>query len=179
MTTAHAGRGLVHSALFYRSENEFLDLATTFVAEGLGKHQAVLVALPGDKVASLRGELGGAVADRVGDLEMSDVTEVGRNPGRILAVLSAFVEKNRHRPVRLIGEAVWKGGTADEYPACVEHEALVNIAFEGRDVTGVCLYDASGLDASVLADARATHPLIWQEGTHQQSADYSVSTALE
>ena len=62
--------------------------------------------------------------------------------------------------------------------ACVQHEALVNEAFEGRQVTGLCLYDASRLGDDVLADARATHPLLWSCGSLHRSADYAPDDVL-
>jgi anti-sigma regulatory factor (Ser/Thr protein kinase) len=110
---------------------------------------------------------------------LADITEVGRNPARLLGVVGGFAERHRHRPVRLIGEPVWPGRTAVEYPACVQHEALVNLAFDGHRGTGLCLYDASRLPDTVLADARITHPLICVDGSYQRSADYAIDVALQ
>ncbi|MDI5979875.1 anti-sigma factor RsbA family regulatory protein [Amycolatopsis magusensis] len=73
----------------------------------------------------------------------------------------------------LIGEPIWPGRSATEYPACAQHEALINAAFTGRDVTIVCPYDVAGLEASVLADARQTHPLLWEGEQRYPSADYA------
>jgi hypothetical protein len=134
------------------------------------------VAVPGNKLASLRDALGDAAA---GNVKMIDITEVGRNPGRILAAEYAFIDEQRHRHVRMIAEPVWAGRTAAEYHACLQHEALANIAFAGCDVTGLCPYDASRLDENILADVRSTHPLIWEHGTQQRNLDYSVDIALD
>jgi anti-sigma regulatory factor (Ser/Thr protein kinase) len=164
-----------HSALLYRSEREYINSLVRFIAEGLDNTQPVLVAVPGDKLASLRGALGGAAAD----VTMTDITELGRNPARILAVELAFAEQHRHQHVRIIAEPVWVGRTAVEYPACVQHEALVNIAFAGSDVSGLCPYDASCLDDNVLADVRVTHPQIWQGGSRTHSPEYALDAALD
>src|SRR5215471_16010316 len=69
----------VHSALIYRSQQEYLDFATRFVSGGLARGEAVLVAVPGDMLALLREALypGGELPD---ELRMADITEVGRNP---------------------------------------------------------------------------------------------------
>jgi anti-sigma regulatory factor (Ser/Thr protein kinase) len=101
---------------------------------------------------------------------MTDMTEAGRNPGRILGeVLSRFVDKHRDEPVRVIGEPMWPTRSEVEYPACVQHEALLNRAFTGRDVTVVCPYDVSQLDPDVIADAHRTHPVLWQDGVFEAS----------
>jgi anti-sigma regulatory factor (Ser/Thr protein kinase) len=78
----------------------------------------------------------------------------------------------------MVSEVMWAGRTDDEYPACVEHEALVNNGFPGLHWTGLCPYDASGLSDEVLADARATHPLLWRDGTADRSADYAPDEAF-
>jgi anti-sigma regulatory factor (Ser/Thr protein kinase) len=164
-----------HSALLYHSEAEYVDSLTRFISEGLDRGQPVFAAIPGDKLALLRDALGRAATD----VTMADITELGRNPGRILAAELGFVQRHRPKHVRIIGEPVWPGRTAVEYPACVQHEALANIAFAGLDATVLCPYDASRLDDSVLADARLTHPLIWQGGSRRPSPEYSLDAALD
>ena len=64
------------------------------------------------------------------------MAEAGRNPGRILpAVLHAFADDHPRARVRIVGEPVWAGRTPVEYPACAQHEALINGSLAGRDVT--------------------------------------------
>lgn len=164
-----------HTAVLYHSEREYLDFLVRFIADGLDRAQPVLVAVPGDKLSLVRG----AVGDAAGDVTMIDITEVGRNPGRILAAEFAFVDARRNRHVRIIVEPMWPGRSTAEHHACVHHEALANIAFAGGEVTGLCPYDASSLDQSVLADVRTTHPRIWEHGAHQHNPDYSVDLALD
>ncbi|HYB39026.1 MAG TPA: anti-sigma factor RsbA family regulatory protein [Mycobacterium sp.] len=175
--TTHTEHSLLHSALFYRSEREYVDSVVRFVSESLSKAHPVLVAVPGNKMALLRDVLG--AADAAGGLVMTDITEAGRNPGRILGWMSAFVQRHSNLPVRIIGESMWPGRTTVEYPAVVQHEALINLALAGQDVTDVCLYDESRLDDSVLADVQVTHPLIWRDGAHQRSPQYAVDVALD
>jgi anti-sigma regulatory factor (Ser/Thr protein kinase) len=150
-----------HGALLYRTQQEYLDRLVPYISDAVAADQAVLVAVPGPNLAVLAEALGRLTANVV----MADMTEVGRNPGRILGeVLSRFVDKHRDQPARLIGEPIWATRSEVEYPACVEHEALLNRAFTGRDVTVVCPYDVSQLDPEVIADARRTHPVLWQNG---------------
>lgn len=172
-------QGFLHSALVYRSERECGDHVTRFVAEGLAAGEPVLVAMPEANLATLRDELcGGPGRSRTG-LRLADIAEIARNPCRFLAVASSFAEEHPDRRVRIVSQLAWPGRSADELVACAQHEALVNGAFEGRPVTGLCLYDASRLDDDVLASARTTHPLLWSYGALQRSTEYAPDDALE
>jgi anti-sigma regulatory factor (Ser/Thr protein kinase) len=174
--TAHAQLPVFdHSALLYHSEREYVDWLVRFISDGLERTQPVLVAVPGDRLASLRRALGDAAAE----VTMADITRVGRNPGRILAAQLAFVERHLSEHVRIIAEPVWEGRTPFEYSACMQHEALANIAFDGLDVTSLCPYDASCLGEKVLADVHLTHPQIWRGGFRKTSPDYALDVALD
>jgi anti-sigma regulatory factor (Ser/Thr protein kinase) len=81
--------------------------------------------------------------------------------------------------VRIVSQLAWPGRTEDELVACIEDEALANGALEGYQATGLCLYDAARLDDDVLADARATHPLLWRCGAPHRSAEYAPDEVLE
>ena len=165
MANAQSGRGaFLHPAFFYRAEQDYLDRLLPFIADAVNADQAVLVAVPGPNLTVLADGLGQLTANVV----MTDMAEVGRNPNRILGeVLSSFVEMHPDEPVRIIGEPVWPSRSELEYPACVQHEALINRAFTGRDVTVVCPYHTAQLDPEVIADARRTHPELWQDGVSQ------------
>ena len=168
-------RGYDHSALLYQSEREYVDWLVQFISDGLDLLEPVLLAVPGDKLASLRSALGDAAAD----VTMADITDFGRNPGRILAGQLAFVERHAGQHVRVIAEPAWAGRSSFEYLACMQHEALANIAFAGSDITGLCPYDASCLDESVLAHVRLTHPEIWTDGSRRHCPEYAVDAALD
>ncbi len=177
--TTQTKRDPAHAALFYRSEEEYLAAVLPVVTEWLSTGRPVLISLPAPKIALLRRALGLAAEDASPDLSMTDVTEVGRNPGRILGLMGCFIRQHRNRQVLMIGEAVWPGRTGAEYPACVQHEALMNLALAGHGVTGLCLYDAVRLSDKVLQDSRLTHPLITLDGIHHDNPDYAVDVALD
>ncbi|MFJ3333215.1 anti-sigma factor RsbA family regulatory protein [Streptomyces sp. NPDC086766] len=170
--TDRAG-AFVHPALFYRSEGEYLAGTVPFVRAGLESGEPVAVAVPGERLRLIEAELGADAAE----VRLLDMREAGRNPGRILpGVLHAFADAHRPgRRVRIIGEPVWAGRTPDEYPACAQHEALINLAFRGREATILCPYDAVRLDERALADAHATHPVVIPAGTDEwrESAAYA------
>jgi hypothetical protein len=158
-------RGFVHSALFYQSQREYLDFVTRFVLDGLEIDEPVLVAVPGEQLTSLGDALRRAGASTAA-LHMTDISEVGRNPSRFLAIEADFVAKYPEQRVRIVSQLAWPGRTTDEAMACVQHEALVNGEFANRNVMGLCLYDASRLDDDVLQGARTTHPLLWKCGAY-------------
>lgn len=160
-----------HPAMFYRGAEEYLEGTVTFIRTGLAAGEPVAVAVPGPNLRLIVAELG-VDADRVG---LFDMKRVGRNPGRIIpGVLGAFADAHPTGRVRIIGEPIWPGRTTLEYPACAQHEALINLAFAGRPVTILCPYDAERLDPQVLADAEATHPLLVDTSGTRKSTCYAA-----
>ncbi|WP_410639134.1 anti-sigma factor RsbA family regulatory protein [Amycolatopsis sp. lyj-346] len=174
--TAETGTGAFgHPALFYRGAAEYLAGTVPFVWGGLAADEPVAVAVPGENLELLRRELG-ADAARV---RLLDMTEAGRNPGRIIpGVLRAFADSHPGRPVRIIGEPIWAARSAVEYPACAQHEALINLAFAGRDGTILCPYDADALAPDVLADAEVTHPVLVDGAGSRTSPAYDPAAVI-
>ncbi|MFF8030783.1 anti-sigma factor RsbA family regulatory protein [Streptomyces sp. NPDC016626] len=168
----------VHPALFYRDDQEYLDGTVSFVREGLAAGEPVAVAVPGDRLRLL----GDALGDDAGAVRLLDMREAGRNPGRIIpGVLRAFADTcPAGRRARIIGEPIWADRSTTEYPACVQHEALINAAFRGRPVTILCPYDAVRLPGHVLADAYATHPTVIPAGSRvaRDSEAYAPDTVV-
>ncbi|MFD9702080.1 anti-sigma factor RsbA family regulatory protein [Lentzea sp. NPDC059081] len=153
-----------HPALFYSDEESYVDGTVPFVVEGLANAEPVAVAVPSRNLRLLRESLSG-FAHLVTFVDMADT---GRNPGRIIPELRAFADRHRGA-VRIISEPVWDRRSEVEYPACALHEALVNYAFSGRDVSILCPYDTSSLSHDVLADAEKTHPVVIDAGGHRPS----------
>lgn len=175
MSTATPGECFVHPALFYRGPEQYLAGTVPFLAEGLAAGEAVAVAVPGPNLERIKAGMGASAAG----VEFLDMTRVGRNPGRIISgVLRAFADAHPTRRVRIIGEPIWAGRSAEEYPACVQHEALINEAFKGREVTILCPYDADALEPEVLADAHATHPVVIDTGVERASDAYDPGRVL-
>lgn len=175
-TTATEDAPFVHPALFYRGDQEYVAGTVPFLLEGLAASEPVAVAAPVPRLELIAAALGTA-ADAV---HFVDMTRAGRNPGRIIpSVLRAFADARRGVRVRIVGEPIWSGRTATEYPACVQHEALINAAFRGRDATILCPYDARSLPDDVLADAHATHPLLITAGRLALSGAYDPVKVLD
>lgn len=163
-TTEDERAPFVHQALLYRDTAGYLGHALTFIYDGLSADEPVMVAAPPANVTLLRERLG-PFADEV---QFHDMTAAGRNPARIIPwVLSAFMDQHRGRPVRIIGEPIWAGRSKTEYPVCVQHEAMINIAFTGREARILCPYDAKALSVDVITDAEQTHPvMVDHDGTY-------------
>jgi anti-sigma regulatory factor (Ser/Thr protein kinase) len=175
MTAPTAG-SFVHPALFYSGEEEYVEGTVPFVLAGLEAGEPVAVAVPGQKLGVIQEALGGAAAD----VSLIDMTQAGRNPGRIIPrVLRVFADAHPNTRVRIIGEPVWPDRSDVEYPACAQHEALINSAFEGREATILCPYDAEGLSERALSDAYATHPVVISGGREQKSPSYAPERVVE
>ncbi|HEX7744496.1 MAG TPA: sensor histidine kinase [Micromonosporaceae bacterium] len=146
-----------HLGMFYHDAGQYVAGVTAFVRSAVVAGQPVLVVVPGRNLELLRRSIG-ADADRV---QFADMAVVGRNPGRIIpSLLSAFATTHRGRRPAIVGEPIWPERTAMEYPACVAHEALINAVFADHDGAILCPYDAARLNATALADAARTHPVL-------------------
>jgi anti-sigma regulatory factor (Ser/Thr protein kinase) len=130
-------------------------VSAEFVRIGQRLGEPVLLAQPRPQLERLAAELG-----EPEDVTFLDMSVKGRNPGRILPwILHAFSRRHGGRPVRIIGEPIWPGRTPLEYPACLQHEALINYALRDMAVTVMCPYDITGLTVQMVRDAHRTHPL--------------------
>ncbi|GAB3731153.1 sensor histidine kinase [Amycolatopsis oliviviridis] len=164
-----------HVGLLYSGDAEYLSGTVPYILEGLKLDEPVAVAVPGRNLTLIEAALG----DSAADVELIDMTEAGRNPGRILpGVLLAFAD-NRPGPVRIVGEPIWAGRSALEYPACAQHEALINFAFGDRDLSMLCPYDRTRLEDDVLADVERTHPTLSGADGDRPSEGYAPDTIVE
>lgn len=164
-----------HPALLYGDPAEYLAGTLPFIQAGLAAGEPVMVAVPHDNLALIRDGLGDD-ADRV---LLRDMGQAGRNPGRILpGVLLAFAAAHHGQPFRVIGEPVWAGRTDLEYPACVQHEALINAAFAERHGAILCPYDVRRLAPEVVQDAYRTHPIVATATGRETSRVYGDPIAV-
>jgi anti-sigma regulatory factor (Ser/Thr protein kinase) len=166
--------GLRHAAYFYDDERFVTDLLG-FVGNALARGEPTLIALPTPRLARIRACLSAAEVDRVC---LRDMAVVGRNPGRLIgSVLGAFIAHHPAQRVRIVTETVWPGRTEEEYLACAEHEALVNVALAGAPADILCPYDAARLPPRVLSDAARTHPTTIQGDERRASPVYTDPAA--
>jgi anti-sigma regulatory factor (Ser/Thr protein kinase) len=175
MTVTSEAPRLVHDALFYATPQEYATSLVEFVREGLDREEPVLVAVPEPNLALLRERLG----DDAARVRFADMACAGRNPGRIIGtVLTAFVREHAGRRVRIVGEPIWAGRSDEEYPACAQHEALINLALADAPLHVVCPYDVARLTPDVLTDATRTHPVLARGPDRWSSPGYADPAAV-
>src|SRR5882757_9285424 len=162
------GDGFLHRALLYRGAAEFRASIERYLRGGQARAEPVLIATAPTKVSWLRRELG---SDTAG-VAFTDMTELGRNPARIIPAIRTFIDRHPGRRIRCVGEPVWPDRSAAELREATRYEALVNTAFSGTPATMVCLYDSAGLTTSVLDDAGCTHPAMFRHGEERDSSSY-------
>jgi anti-sigma regulatory factor (Ser/Thr protein kinase) len=167
VTAASNGR-FRHLALFYQGRSEYLSVLGGFVRAARARGEAVLVAVPRRKTRLVRQELG----DDSAQVTLADMTELGRNPARIIPAVTAYADRHQGQHVCFIGEPIWPGRTAAELQEATRHEALINLAFRDSPVTVICPYDRTRLPRSVMADAACTHPALIKGRRQTASARY-------
>jgi anti-sigma regulatory factor (Ser/Thr protein kinase) len=163
-----AGGAFSHRAVYYNGSRDYLTAVLPFVRDGLADGEPVLVAIPGPAAGLLRERLNG----QIDGLTFGDITELGRNPGRIISAIWDFIDQHRGRPVRVVGEPIWPSRSAAETREVVRHEALVNLAFAASAASFLCPYDVSQLRPRITASASRTHPVIQTLDGPQVSTDY-------
>jgi anti-sigma regulatory factor (Ser/Thr protein kinase) len=167
--SGQAAASFVHPALFYGSRDEYVAGVGGFVRAALRMSAPTLVAVPGDRLEDLRRGVGEAF----GSVVTADMTGLGRNPGRILSRLCEFAAQHAGRHVQIVGEPIWAGRSPAEITEATRHEALINLAFQGKAATILCPYDLAGLPKEAVEDARRTHPALTENGMTTASDCYT------
>ncbi len=157
-----------HRALFYRDSDEYVGGILDFIGPGLERDEPVAIAVPAPKLTLLRAELG----TRADAIELLDMFELGRNPGRIIPAVLGMIGRHADKPLRYVGEPIWPGRSLEEIREATRHEALINLAWPDADISVLCPYDADGLDDQVLADAEHTHPGLVRDRRLEPSSAY-------
>jgi anti-sigma regulatory factor (Ser/Thr protein kinase) len=145
---------LRHVALFYGNQAERRDQILRQVRAGMARGEPTFLALPGGEARLLGEQLDG----EPGELLCADITDMGRNPARIIPQVRAFIDKHDNQRVLVVGEVLWPGRSPAELREATRHEALMNLAFARSQATIMCAYDARRLPPAAIADATWTHP---------------------
>jgi anti-sigma regulatory factor (Ser/Thr protein kinase) len=165
------GAGLTHAAILYdgsaRQAGDDLAWVSSMVREAAADGYPVSVVVPAGTRNSLRAALGPLHGAR-----FDDMAELGRNPARLIPAGLSFLDAHPGQHAYFLWEPAWPARSPAELREVVRHEALVNLAFGGQQMTVACLYDTSHLTAAVLRDAERTHPLLVSGGRRQVSGSY-------
>jgi anti-sigma regulatory factor (Ser/Thr protein kinase) len=157
-TSAEApNAALAHEAILCHGRAQFMEIVGDFVQAGLERGEPTLAALTPECLGLLTEGLGRGLEQ----LRVEDTDEVGRNPARLLSLVAEWVDCQPGR-VRFVAEPMSPGRSEAEAIEGARHDALMNHAFAGRELTVLCLYDRWCLDHEALAWAERAHPMIAQ-----------------
>jgi anti-sigma regulatory factor (Ser/Thr protein kinase) len=172
-------RRLRHCALFYYDLADYSLAIAEFLQAGAAAGERALVAVPGVKQERLRLALDQRpMSGQFSAAAFTDMSELGRNPARIMPAIQAFIDEAAGEPIRFVGEPIWPGRSAAEICEATRHEALINLAFWPASATILCPYDVAGLPDGVIADARRTHPVLISGGRSERSQAFAGPDGL-
>jgi AcrR family transcriptional regulator len=169
--------GLVHEALIYSSDEEFVESLVPFLEDGLAASHPTVAVLTPNNSALLRKALG-RDAQRVAFI---DASAHYRRPAHAIAEYRRHIDAELSRPgaefVRVIGEVQF-GSTGQEHAAWTRYESMLNQGFAGYPAWIVCPYDTRALPEQVVADALHTHPIVSTSGNRDANAGYIETDEL-
>jgi DNA-binding GntR family transcriptional regulator len=166
---AGAGGGLVHQALIYAREDEFLGSTVPFITAGLDADERVLAV-----TTPANGELlARSLGRRAADVEFRDAEEWYELPSHTLLSYQRYIEYADRKRVRVIGEVSWKDNTLAAMVEWTRYESILNVAFALEPISIMCPYDARRLPNAIVADARRTHPEVCLGAGPTPSKDYT------
>jgi AcrR family transcriptional regulator len=150
---------LIHEALVYSSDEEFLATAVPFILDGISAGQPVIAPLLPEKVALLRGVLG-PEAERV---SFPDAVALYSRPAHTLAEYRQKLDEELSRAgvalVRVIGEVLFSSD-AQENEDWKQYESAINQAWADYPVWVICGYDTRVLPEELITVALHTHRVV-------------------
>ncbi|MGI9008690.1 MAG: anti-sigma factor RsbA family regulatory protein [Streptosporangiaceae bacterium] len=157
--------GFTHAAVLHDGED--LDWTGSLL------HQVAAGGFPAHVIATARTQnVLRAGLDPLAAVRFDDMTELGRNPARIIPAALSFSDEQAGQHLYCVWEPAWPSRSAAELHEVARHEALVNLAFKDHPMTVACLYDTSCLPGGVLRDAELTHPVVITSGRPHSSRSY-------
>ena len=164
---------LEHGVLLYETDEQFLNVAGPFLAEGIERSEALLAVTSRTNIDLLSERLGAGA----GQVEFADATTWYKSPGAALEAYKDFADAkvaDGASWVRVLGDpgAAWSGDSDSETRLWTRYESLVNLVFAASPVTLLCAYDERSVDAEITGHARVTHPHTIGPGGRADSPDY-------
>ena len=156
-----------HGLLVHHDDDELVAGTSAFVERGLASGGQVLVHGTRDRVGLMRGVLGTHPR-----LEYGFDEELYQAPTHTLFAYQRRLAETGQGTEFWVTGTVPLGRDAAERAAWARYESAVNEALGAYPFRALCTYDARTLPASVLAAARATHPVVSTALTSRTSLDY-------
>jgi len=167
-----------HEAFLWHDAADFTGGLVPFLEDGLEGGEPMMVAVIPEHLAWLQDTLG----PKAKAIDFVDMTELGKNPARIIPAWQQFLDEHsgRGRPVRGIGEPIWPGRRPEELVECQLHEALLNVAVDpALPFWLICPYAAEELEPTVVEEAYRSHPVIVEADAYLGSARYAGRAHVE
>ncbi|MEV0405441.1 sensor histidine kinase [Actinoallomurus sp. NPDC050550] len=154
MTATDSVDVLVHRALLYGHEDEFLAVTLPFLREGVSQGGRPVVI--SERARLLRRRLGRQAAR----MEFIDASRWFGAPARTLTAYLAHAREDwwPRGPLYLVAEPVWRARTRPEIREWGRLESLLNVAFADTPTRLLCAYDVRSLPPEAAEDVSRTHP---------------------
>jgi len=149
----------VHAAMLCSSTDGYLAAVADFAAEAAAAHAPLHVVVPRDRLSLIRQER--YLPDHAVVTEMDDL---GRNPARLIPAARSMAADHPDKRLYCLWEPAWPGRSDAELREIARHETLCNLAFRGKPMTVMCLYDTDALNDDAVGYAAYTHPAIATAG---------------
>ncbi|MPZ69397.1 MAG: hypothetical protein GEU71_07690 [Actinobacteria bacterium] len=167
----HGGRRLDHSVLLYKDLKHFLDVMVPFVESGVDGGDVTFVAARGDYLPALRDGLG----SRANGAHLVDTNVWCPHPATRLRGFSELIRDEIAGGAigcRFAGEPLWPLESPAHTREWQRYESVLNAVLAPYPVSLMCLYDATGLEPSILETARRTHPTSCLNGEWIRNPDF-------
>jgi anti-sigma regulatory factor (Ser/Thr protein kinase) len=173
----HSDQPLVHQALLYGSDEEFLTTAGVFLREGLAAGEIATAVTTSHNLRLLRAFLGDNA-----NVHYVEADSWYRTPGATLGAYLRVLRAHDTRPRRhrVIGEPVWSGRDDEELLEWTRYESVLNTTFRGEHAWILCPYDTRVLPGGVVSSAMRTHPEVvggydtWLSLSYRDPADFAA-----
>jgi anti-sigma regulatory factor (Ser/Thr protein kinase) len=153
--TGSGSSGLEHAVRPYRGAEELAAGVAGFVQAAARAGGAVLIAAAAADLRFLRERL--HAVD--GQVAWADISSAGLNPARLSALLCQCAAAGAGQRLWCVHQPAWPARSAQELREVCRHEALLNLALAGAQVSMLCPYDTR-LGGAVIAWAEQTHPAV-------------------
>lgn len=167
---------LVHDALLYDSDEDFLAVTAPFCLDGVEQGDEVCV------VTNRRNRrlLGDSLDGAAGAVRFIEAEDWYRAPARTIAGYARVIEEALaagSRRLRVVGEVEF-GETPVEHAEWTRYESVLNVAFRAAPAWIVCPYDLRRLPPAVVDGACRTHPHAIRRGERRGTDAYVEPAAF-
>jgi hypothetical protein len=159
-----------HLCLFYEHRAEQIAIVVEYLLHGLRRGEQCLFVSEARNLAEVHECLGGLIDTHTesarGALQLLTESDTYLQGGcfdaeRMIAMLNTAVQqaiRAGFRGLRAVGDMSWMLGAAPGSDQAILYEAMITPFLARSPAVGLCLYDRTRLESSVLEGALHTHP---------------------